>query len=255
MVHDFLINESIANIHLTSPPLPTRQPMPVSENEMLTHSLAEFVLTLYTTTQPSPTCKLTHLFLSSTYLFIVLVFTLIRNINGVCNNFPSPPIQRCCCCYRDGMETITSLLLCLNRRTQCSSLHSKAMWLIMKAAIVMWLSRLLSSIRDTIILTNHNQPPHVILNLKWKFLLSAADPPAIWQHPWNWTLDWTELPVLCVRVYSAVQCSTVLYTLYVLYYCGCMYLGWAGTGDLPSWPRVPGVGGPATRYIYFHYVY
>ena len=76
MVHDFLINESIANIHLTSPPLPTRQPMPVSENEMLTHSLAEFVLTLYTTTtQPSPTCKLTHLFLSSTlYLSIVLVF-------------------------------------------------------------------------------------------------------------------------------------------------------------------------------------
>ena len=51
MVHDFLINESIANIHLTSPPLPTRQPMPVSENEMLTHSLAEFVLYIQ---QPNP---------------------------------------------------------------------------------------------------------------------------------------------------------------------------------------------------------
>ena len=78
----------------------------------------------------------------------------------------------------------------------------------------------------------------------------SPDPPAIWQHLYE-TGPSTELPVLCVRVYSAVQCSTVLYTLYVLYYCGCMYLGWAGTGDLPSWPRVPGVGGPAvTRYIY-----
>ena len=38
---------------------------------------------------------------------------------------------------KEGLNAITALLLCLNGRTQCSSLHSKAMLLIMKAAIVM----------------------------------------------------------------------------------------------------------------------
>ena len=83
---------------------------------------------------------------------------------------------------------------------------------------------------------------------------SRPTAPAIWQHLYE-TGPSTELPVLCVRVYSAVQCSTVQYcTRYMCCTAVAVYLGWAGTGDLPSWPRVPGVGGPAaTRYIYFHY--
>ena len=144
------------------------------------------------------------------------------------NNFPSPHIQRCCC-YRDGMETITSLLLCLNRRTQCSSLHSKAMWLIMKAAIVMWLSRLLSSIRDTIILTNHNQPPHVILNLEseMKILVECSRPTSNLAASMELDprLNWTA----CV-VCTGVQCSTVQYsTVHAI----CAVL---------LWLYVPGVG-------------
>ena len=57
---------------------------------------------------------------------------------------------------------------------------------------------------------------------------SRPTAPAIWQHLYE-TGPSTELPVLCVRVYSAVQCqcSTVLYTLYVLYCCGYVPgVGW-----------------------------
>ena len=58
---------------------------------------------------------------------------------------------------------------------------------------------------------------------------SRPTAPAIWQHLYE-TGPSTELPVLCVRVYSAVQCSTVQYsTVHAI----CAVL---------LWLYVPGVG-------------
>ena len=256
MVHDFLINESIANIHLTSPPQPTRQPMPVSENEMLTHSLAECGLTLYTTTQPSP-AQLANSLICSSALPVYCFSFHSNSEHQWSSNFLSPHHPS------KGVVAV--------RKDWIQSLHC---FYIFKQTDIMFLTSQQSfvannescnnnvTIKTSIINQGHNnidksQPAATRNSESGMGILveCSPDPPAIWQHLYE-TGPSTELPVLCVRVYSAVQCSTVLYTLYVLYYCGCMYLGWAGTGDLPSWPRVPGVGGPAaTRYIYFHYVH
>ena len=84
----------------------------------------------------------------------------------------------------------------------------------------------------------------------------SPDPPHQQSGSISMKLD-PRLNCLCCVYECTVQYSAVQYcTRYMCCTAVAMYLGWAGTGDLPSWPRVPGVGGPAaTRYIYFHYVH
>ena len=68
---------------------------------------------------------------------------------------------------------------------------------------------------------------------------SRPTAPAIWQHLWNWTLDWTA----CV-VCTSVQCSTVQYsTVHAI----CAVLLWLCTwGGLGLGTFLPGPGFPVS---------